>query len=224
MSAGEPAPDLPAHIMKRADESYKFSMSMLREIYLNEFEYKKTGLAVFSERAHQAKAELDRELDLRTGIMSLRLNAKAFSPPRRQIIPRSSYMGNNNGNNNGKNNKKTRKRQRKNTPNENESRRLNEESKRLNEENKNFQNKLRESTRISREAVQEENRRERQAIANEEDRQAAAEAAEAAEEEEGRIPAVRRGTLRNTMLADSNNGNKNNNKKYGQAIKASQEF
>jgi len=203
MSAGEPAPDLPAHIMKRADESYKFSLNMLREIYVNEFEYKKTGLAVFSERAHQAKAELDKELDVRTGFMSMRLNTKAFSPPRRQVMPRSSYMANN-GNNNGNKNK-TRKRQRKNTTNEN---------RRLNEENKKFTNKLKENTRISRERVQEENRRERQAMADEEDRQAAA------EEEELSIPAVRRATM---LAENSNKGNKNNSR-YGRAIKASQEF
>ena len=209
MSAGEPAPDLPADIMKEAGESYKYSMTMLREIYLNEIEYKKTGLAVFSERAHKAKAELDRELDLRTGIMSLRLNAKAFSPPRRQIIPRSSYMGNNNRNN--KKNK-SRKRQRQTT--------LTEPgglvNRMRNNANKNFTNKLRESTRISREAVQEENRRERQAIADEEDRQAAAEAAAAAaeeEEEEERIPAVRRAT----MLAENSN-NENKNKKRTRTI------
>ena len=175
---------------------------MLREIYVNEFEYKKTGLAVFSERAHQAKAELDRELDLRTGIMSLRLNTKAFSPPRRQVMPRSSYMGNN-GNNNG-NNKKTRKRQRKNTPNEN---------RRLNEENKKFTNKLKENTRISRERVQEENLRERQAQADKEDAEAAA--------EEERIPAVRRATM---LAENSVTGNTNNSSRYGRAVKASQEF
>jgi hypothetical protein len=205
MSAGEPAPDLPAHIMKRADESYKFSLNMLREIYVNEFEYKKTGLAVFSERAHQAKAELDKELDVRTGFMSMRLNTKAFSPPRRQVMPRSSYMGNNNENNN-----KTRKRKRQTT--------LTEPGGLVNlmrnNANKKFTNKLKENTRISRERVQEENRRERQAMADEEDRQAAA------EEEELSIPAVRRATM---LAENSNKGNKNNSR-YGRAIKASQEF
>ena len=185
---------------------------MLREIYMSEFEYKKTGLAVFSERAHQAKEALDRELDFRTGFMSMRLNMKAYSPPRRQVIPRSSYMGNNNGNNNGNNTRK-KKRQRQTT--------LTEPGALMNvmrnKANKNFTNKLRENTRISREAVQEENRRERQAIADEE--------AAAEEEDELVIPAVRRATM---VAENSNNGNKNknnnNNKKYGQAIKASQEF
>jgi hypothetical protein len=193
--------------MKRANDSFKFSVNMLREIYANEFEYKKTGLAVFSERAHQAKEALDKELDFRTGFMSVRLNMGAYSPPRRQVIPRSSYMRGNNGNNNG-NNKKTRKRQRKNTPNEN---------RRLNEENKNFTNKLKENTRISRERVQEENRKERQALADEEDRLAAE---EAAEEEELSIPAVRRAT----MLAENSVKGNNNSSRYGRAVKASQEF
>jgi len=219
MSAGEPAPDLPPHIMKRAGDSFKYSMNMLREIYVNEFEYKKTGLAAFSERAHQAKEALDKELDFRTGFMSMRLDMKSYSPPRRQVIPRSSYMGNN-GNN--ENNKKTRKRQRQTT--------LTEPGAFVNlmrnNANKKFTNKLKENTRISREAVQEENRRERQAIADEEDRQAA-EAAE--EEEEERIPAVRRATMlansTNKNNSSSNNSsNKNNNNRYGRAIKASQEF
>ena len=211
MSAGEPAPDLPANIMKKANDSFKFSVNMLREIYASEFEYKKTGLAVFSERAHQAKAELDRELDFRTGFMSLRLNTRAYSPPRRQVMSRSSYMANK-GNNNG-NNKKTRKRQRQNTPNEN---------RRLNEENKKFTNNLKERTRISREAVEEENRRERQALADEEDAAAAAEAAAEADAEEELIPSVRRGTM---LAENSVKGNtRNNNSRYGRVIKASQEL
>ena len=207
MSAGEPAPDLPPHIMKRANDSFKFSVNMLREIYANEFEYKKTGLAIFSERAHQAKEALDKELDFRTGFMSVRLDMGAYSPPRRQVMSRSSYMANK-GNNNG-NNKKTRKRQRQNTPNEN---------RRLNEENKKFTNNLKERTRISREAVEEENRRERQALADEEDAAAAAEA----DAEEELIPSVRRGTM---LAENSVKGNtRNNNSRYGRAVKASQEF
>jgi hypothetical protein len=196
--------------MKKANDSFKFSVNMLREIYASEFEYKKTGLAVFSERAHKAKAELDKELDFRTGFMSVRLNTKAYSPPRRQVMPRSSYMANK-GNNNGNNNKnKSRKRKRQTT--------LTEPGGFVNlmrnNTNKKFTNKLKESTRISREAVEEENRRERQEQADLEDAEAAAEA-----EEELSVPAVRRGTLRNTMLADSNNSKNNRNR---QAIKASQ--
>ena len=215
MSAGEPAPDLPPQIMKRANDSFKFSVNMLREIYANEFEYKKTGLAVFSERAHQAKEALDKELDFRTGFMSVRLNMGAYSPPRRQVIPRSSYMVNNKENNGNNNKNKSRKRKRQTT--------LTEPGGFVNlmrnNTNKKFTNKLKENTRISRERVQEENRRERQAQADKEDAEAAEEAAaEADAEEELSVPAVRRGT----MLAE--NSVKENNSRYGRAVKASQEF